>query len=116
MNGFQHILIFGVRIYRWILSPAKTVWFGPPARCRFSPSCSEYAGEALRIHGAWRGGWLAVRRLCRCHPWGDCGHDPVPDSGRPSRPATLESTHLSDRGSRDDIALSGCRPGRGRGR
>lgn len=49
-----------------------------PASCRFTPSCSAYAIEAVRVHGAARGGWLAIRRLARCHPWGGMGHDPVP--------------------------------------
>ncbi len=61
-----------VRGYRWFLSPLL-----PPA-CRFYPSCSEYAEEALERHGAWRGGWLAARRLCRCGPWHCGGCDPVP--------------------------------------
>lgn len=61
-----------VRGYRWFLSPLL-----PPA-CRFFPSCSEYAEEALERHGAWRGSWLAARRLCRCGPWHPGGCDPVP--------------------------------------
>jgi len=65
-------------MYRWALSPAKTVFFGPLGRCRFTPSCSQYALEAIQQHGALRGGRLALRRICRCHPWGDAGHDPVP--------------------------------------
>ena len=47
--------------------------------CKFCPTCSEYAIEALRIHGLWRGSWLAIRRICRCHPFGPGGIDPVPD-------------------------------------
>jgi putative membrane protein insertion efficiency factor len=78
MNPAQHILVFAVRVYRWGVSPAKTVLFGPLGRCRFTPSCSAYALEAIRRHGALRGSWLAVRRICRCHPWSDCGDDPVP--------------------------------------
>jgi putative membrane protein insertion efficiency factor len=74
----QHILIFGVRLYRWTLSPAKTVLFGPLGRCRFTPSCSAYALEALRRHGALAGSWLSAKRVCRCNPWGGCGDDPVP--------------------------------------
>ena len=61
-----------VRGYRWLLSPLL-----PPA-CRFYPSCSEYAEQALARHGAWRGGWLAARRICRCGPWHPGGCDPVP--------------------------------------
>jgi putative membrane protein insertion efficiency factor len=71
-------LIFGVRLYRWTLSPAMAVVFGPLARCRFTPSCSDYALEAVRLHGALAGSWLALKRIGRCHPWGGCGYDPVP--------------------------------------
>lgn len=51
---------------------------GRPSPCRFMPSCSQYAVEAVEAHGAVRGGWLATRRICRCHPWGGHGYDPVP--------------------------------------
>ena len=78
MNAAQHILIFCTHVYRWTLSPAKTFLFGPAGRCRFEPSCSEYALEAVGTHGALAGSWLAVKRICRCHPWGGCGEDPVP--------------------------------------
>jgi uncharacterized protein len=71
-------LIFCVRLYQLTLSPAKTFIFGPTSGCRFEPSCSAYAVEALRTRGALAGGWLALKRVCRCHPWGACGHDPVP--------------------------------------
>ncbi|HEV8320439.1 MAG TPA: membrane protein insertion efficiency factor YidD [Myxococcota bacterium] len=66
------MLLAVVALYRRFVSPAL-----PPA-CRFHPSCSEYAAEALRTHGAWRGSFLALRRLARCHPFGGSGHDPVP--------------------------------------
>lgn len=66
------LLRSAVVAYRWLLRPLL-----PPA-CRFHPSCSEYAEEALERHGAWRGGWLALARLCRCGPWHPGGHDPVP--------------------------------------
>jgi uncharacterized protein len=78
VNAAQLILIFIVHCYRWVLSPAKTFIFGPLGRCRFTPSCSEYALAALSDHGAMAGGWLAIKRIGRCHPWGGCGHDPVP--------------------------------------
>ena len=66
------LLLVLVRAYQILLSP----WLG--GRCRHQPSCSEYALQALRTHGAWRGAWLTVRRLSRCHPWGSWGYDPVP--------------------------------------
>jgi len=78
VNPVQHILIFGVRVYRWTLSPAKTFLLGSLGGCRFTPTCSQYALEALRVHGALAGSWLTAKRICRCHPWGGCGHDPVP--------------------------------------
>ncbi len=61
--------------YRLAISP----WLG--ARCRFQPTCSEYALEALRRHGAFRGAALAAGRIARCHPWGGSGVDPVPGAG-----------------------------------
>jgi putative membrane protein insertion efficiency factor len=91
VNPVQHILIFVVRVYRWTLSPAITFLFGPMAGCRFTPSCSRYALEALRAHGALAGSWLATKRVCRCHPWGGCGHDPVP--AKKSRTPNADSEH-----------------------
>ncbi|HWD94450.1 MAG TPA: membrane protein insertion efficiency factor YidD [Verrucomicrobiae bacterium] len=70
--------MFLVRLYRVTLSPAKAYLFGPSAQCRFQPSCSQYTIDALKTHGALSGGWLAAKRVCRCHPWGECGEDPVP--------------------------------------
>ncbi len=65
-----------VSIYRLLVSP----WLGN--NCRFEPSCSVYTLEALRAHGAFRGTWLAARRIARCHPWGGSGYDPVPEKPR----------------------------------
>lgn len=87
MNPLQAILILMVRIYRVTLCPAKPFLFGPLAHCRFTPSCSEYALEAVKTHGALRGSWLAAKRICRCHPWGECGHDPVPPEKNKKRSA-----------------------------
>jgi len=72
------LLVFLIQLYRWILSPAQVFLFGGGSGCRFSPTCSQYAAEAIRHHGAVAGGILAVKRICRCHPFGDCGLDPVP--------------------------------------
>lgn len=65
-----------LRAYQLVVSPLV----GPA--CRFTPSCSEYAREAIDVHGPSRGSWLAVRRVCRCHPFGGSGLDPVPPAGR----------------------------------
>lgn len=69
ISRFLRLAVVG---YRWVLSPLL------PAACRFYPSCSHYAEEALLRHGAWRGGMLTARRLCRCGPWHPGGFDPVP--------------------------------------
>lgn len=94
MNLAQHILTTGLRFYRWAISPAKIFFFGPAGQCRFSPSCSAYALEAVSRHGALAGSWLAAKRLCRCHPWGGCGHDPVPEVIPPAR--TARPAHRSE--------------------
>jgi putative membrane protein insertion efficiency factor len=72
----KHVVVFPlvlvIKFYQLCLSPLK------PPSCRFSPTCSQYALEALHKHGLVKGLWLAVRRLLRCHPWGGHGYDPVP--------------------------------------
>jgi putative membrane protein insertion efficiency factor len=78
MNPLQHILVFAIRVYRLTISPAQALLFGPTGGCRFTPSCSVYAREVIQTHGAVAGTILSARRICRCHPWGGCGHDPVP--------------------------------------
>jgi uncharacterized protein len=70
----RRVLAWPVRAYRFLLSP----WLG--SACRFEPTCSRYALDALDQHGAARGSYLAVRRVLRCHPWCDGGLDPVPPS------------------------------------
>jgi putative membrane protein insertion efficiency factor len=66
------ILLLLIRAYQLTLSPLFGGW------CRFEPSCSVYASEAVRMHGARRGSWLAIKRLAKCHPFGSHGVDPVP--------------------------------------
>ena len=73
MTPAARVLALPIRAYRLVLSP----WIGHS--CRFQPTCSAYALDALHRHGAARGGWLTLRRLGRCHPWGGSGLDDVPD-------------------------------------
>lgn len=73
MSPLAHLVALPVRAYRLIFSP----WVG--FNCRYQPTCSAYALEALAVHGALKGSWLTLRRICRCHPWGSCGYDPVPE-------------------------------------
>lgn len=68
----KHVLIFLIKAYQYLLSP----WVGN--NCRFSPTCSHYACQALEKYGALHGVWLAALRLLRCHPWHAGGHDPLP--------------------------------------
>lgn len=70
--------MLAIRIYQLTLSPLQTFLLGAGNGCRYTPTCSVYAAEALREHGAVMGTVLATKRICRCHPWGGCGHDPVP--------------------------------------
>ena len=72
MNPISWIFVAAIRVYQYIVSPL----IGPA--CRFMPSCSEYASEAIHMHGPVFGACLALRRLLRCHPWGGEGWDPVP--------------------------------------
>jgi hypothetical protein len=76
-----------IRAYQLFLSPL----LGPT--CRYLPSCSEYAAEAIARHGALAGTWLALRRLLRCHPWGGSGYDPVPAARSPISPASCRHSH-----------------------
>jgi len=66
------IFLLLIRAYQYVLSPLL------PNSCRFVPTCSQYGVEALKKHGPFRGGWLTLKRISRCHPWGGSGYDPVP--------------------------------------
>jgi uncharacterized protein len=88
----QHTLLLALRLYRLAISPVLTAALGPMGLgCRFTPTCSQYAMEAIREHGAVSGTRLAARRLCRCHPWGGWGHDPVPPVSLEFQPAKAKS-------------------------
>ena len=78
MNPAQRMVLILLRGYKLFLSPLL-----PPA-CRFQPTCSEFAAEAVGLHGVLRGGWLALKRLLRCHPFHRGGFDPVPAPHHPS--------------------------------
>jgi uncharacterized protein len=82
------VAVGAVRVYQWTLRPMIG------ANCRFFPSCSEYAVEALRAHGAARGGMMAAGRILRCNPWCDGGYDPVPP-GDETNSAHCRATHFA---------------------
>ncbi len=67
---FPFIII--IKIYQVLISPLF------PSSCRYMPTCSHYTVEALKKHGLFKGGWLGIKRISKCHPWGGSGHDPVP--------------------------------------
>lgn len=66
-------MLLPIRFYQLCISPMF------PAACRYTPTCSQYAVEAIQVHGPLKGSWLAIRRILRCHPWGGSGYDPVPE-------------------------------------
>ena len=68
----SYISLIPIYFYRACISPML------PPSCRYTPTCSQYAIEAIKRHGPFRGTWLAIKRICRCHPWGGSGYDPVP--------------------------------------
>jgi putative membrane protein insertion efficiency factor len=73
----SYVLKGMITVYKYVISPL----LGP--KCRYLPTCSSYAMEAIDIHGPLKGTWLGARRILRCHPWGDCGYDPVPVKNKP---------------------------------
>ncbi|MEM8640428.1 MAG: membrane protein insertion efficiency factor YidD [Cyanobacteria bacterium P01_G01_bin.54] len=70
----RYLLLLLIRLYRWFISPLF------PPTCRFQPTCSQYALQAVERFGPWRGSWLALKRIGRCHPFHPGGYDPVPDA------------------------------------
>lgn len=93
---FVRIARLGLRLYQLTLSPALHALFGPGCGCRFEPTCSCYASEALLKHGFFAGCQLALRRILRCHPWHPGGYDPVPGLKSEKKPAIAPTykTHL----------------------
>ena len=83
MNLLQHLVCGLIRLYQAVAPPLWKLVLGPGAVCRFEPSCSHYGLQAIQQHGVLKGGGLAARRVCRCHPWGSLGFDPVP----PAKPS-----------------------------
>ncbi len=83
----KRLLRLPIRFYQLLISPVL------PSSCRFQPTCSEFALEALEKHGMFRGSWLTLRRLARCHPWGKSGFDPVPPT----------CTHMTDKPETDNF-------------
>jgi putative membrane protein insertion efficiency factor len=75
MKALSWVFLVPVYFYKYAVSPLL------PASCRHVPTCSQYAIEAIKIHGPLKGVWLATRRISRCHPWGTHGYDPVPPAG-----------------------------------
>jgi len=89
-------LVIGlIRFYQRTLSRAL------PPSCRFTPTCSEYAVQAIEAHGLLKGGWMGVKRICRCHPWSEGGEDPVP--GPASRSLDDPTSRSDDRNGDRDV-------------
>jgi hypothetical protein len=97
-------LLFAVRMYQAFFSALM------PSACKFYPSCSHYASEALRIHGARRGSWLALRRLSRCHPFTPGGVDLVPDAAAFQRENDIRTGSLRERGQTIGFLAHGSEP------
>jgi len=104
MSAAQSTLKFCLRLYQRGISPLLTAVFGPAGfGCRFEPTCSQYAIDAVQEHGALVGSWYAARRLCRCHPWGGHGIDPVPTKRQQTSRGTEHRTFNFERPAPNDI-------------
>lgn len=100
----RSVLLGLIRFYRAAVSPLL------PSTCRYAPTCSEYAETAVRRHGAVRGGWMAVKRVLRCHPFGGSGPDPVP----PPSDGSTEAEGAGPRAGEDDPPRGGAGAASGR--
>ncbi|TNE67211.1 MAG: membrane protein insertion efficiency factor YidD [Alphaproteobacteria bacterium] len=89
-----------VRFYQYFISPMI------PPRCRYLPTCSNYAIEAICLHGGLKGGWLAIKRVARCHPWGGSGYDPVPGSATAPCGCGHEKTDTAGKDRQDNQGVS----------
>lgn len=87
------LMVGAVRFYQMCISPLF------PAACRYTPTCSQYAIEAIEAHGVIKGSWLTIKRICRCHPWGGFGYDPVPpkNNSKAKRGPRVESESVKRR-------------------
>ncbi len=86
-----------IRGYQVTLSPLLSLLIGQPnAGCRFEPTCSRFFLQAVEMHGVLRGSWLGTKRICRCHPWGGQGYDPVPPRAEEIRNPNLETRNKSE--------------------
>lgn len=84
-NFLTFLFILPIKFYQTFISPLT------PASCRHIPTCSEYAVEAIKIHGIFYGTWLAIKRISRCHPWGTSGYDPVPPKREKKRKKQIKT-------------------------
>lgn len=96
------LVVAAIHVYQGVSSVT-------PGACRFEPSCSHYALEAVRVHGPAAGGWLTLRRILRCRPGGDWGYDPVPDA--PARRTGTDATNADRQHGRPSHALGAARGG-----
>lgn len=98
----KYVLIGLLKLYRLVISPL----YGNV--CRYYPSCSAYALRAVQVHGAWKGTWLATRRLLRCHPWTPGGYDPVPGTPEFEEEARLQAAATRHHQADHDLPVVGA--------